>query len=100
MESETIASPTERYEKRIACFSGQATTFDARSRRYSNLRLAIVLLAVASVFIIPKNNAFGVSVLAGILLLLVILFAIIAFQHQAVEEASSRARADTDEPIN
>jgi len=39
MESEKIASPTERYEKRIAFFSEQAKTFEARSRRYSNLRL-------------------------------------------------------------
>ena len=70
MESETIASPTERYEKRIAFFSEQAKTFDARSRRYSNLRLAIVLLGAASVFVIPKNNAFGVGVLAGFLVLL------------------------------
>jgi MutS domain V len=96
MESETTASPTEQYEKRIAFFSEQAKTFDARSRRYSNLRLAIVLLGVTFVFVIPKNNAFGVSVLAGILLLLVILFAIIAFQHHAVEEAFSHAQAMTN----
>ncbi|MEY2603776.1 MAG: hypothetical protein QOH31_1557 [Verrucomicrobiota bacterium] len=93
MESEAIASPTERYEKRIAFFSEQAKTFDARSRRYSSLRLAIALLGAASVFIIPKSNAFGVGVLAGFLVLLVILFAIIAFRHQSVEEAWSHARA-------
>jgi hypothetical protein len=93
MESETIASPTERYEKRIAFFSSQAKTFDARSRRYSNLRLAIVLLGTASVFVIPKNNDFGVGVLAGFLILPVLLFAIIAFRHQAAEEAWSHARA-------
>jgi hypothetical protein len=96
MESEKIASPTERYEKRIAFFSQQAKTFDARSRRYSNLRLAIVLLGAASVFVIPKSDAFGVGVLAGFLILLVILFAIIAFRHQAVEEALSHARAMTN----
>ena len=93
MESETIASPTERYEKRIAFFSSQAKTFDARSRRYSNLRLAIVSLGTASVFVIPKNNDFGVGVLAGFLILPVLLFAIIAFRHQAAEEAWSHARA-------
>ena len=96
MESEAIASPTERYEERIAFFSEQAKTFAARSRRYSNLRLAIVLLGAASVFVIPKSNAFGVGVLAGFLVLLVILFAIIVFRHQAVEEAWSHARAMKD----
>jgi DNA mismatch repair ATPase MutS len=44
MESETIASATERYEKRIAFFSEQAKSFDAGSRRYSNLRLAFASL--------------------------------------------------------
>jgi len=96
MESETSVSPAERYEKRIAFFSEQAKTFNARSRRYSNLRLAIVLLGAASVFVIPKNNAFGVGILAGFLVLLVILFAIVAFRHQAVEEALSHARAKTN----
>jgi hypothetical protein len=96
MESETIASATERYEKRIASFSEQAKTFDAPSRRYSNLRLAIVLLGTASIFVIPKNNAFGVGVLAGILVFLVILFAIIAFWHQAVEDVLLHARAMTN----
>ena len=76
MESETSVSPAEPYEKRIAFFSEQAKTFNARSRRYSNLRLAIVLLGAASVFVIPKNNAFGVGILAGFLVLLVILFAV------------------------
>jgi hypothetical protein len=96
MESETSVSPAERYEKRIAFFGEQAKTFNARSRRYSNLRLAIVLLGAASVFVIPKNNAFGVGILAGFLVLLVILFAIVAFRHQAVEEALSHARAKTN----
>ena len=96
MESETSASPAERYEKRIAYFSEQAKTFDARSRRYSNLRLAIVLLGAASVIVTPKDNAFGVGVLAGFLVLLVILFAIVAFRHQSVEEALSHARAMTN----
>jgi len=96
MESETSASPAERYEKRIAYFSEQAKTFDARSRRYSNLRLAIVLLGAASVIVIPKDNAFGVGILAGFLVLLVILFAIVAFRHQSVEEALLHARAMTN----
>ena len=96
MESETSASPAERYEKRIAYFSEQAKTFDARSRRYSNLRLAIVLLGAGSVIVTPKDNAFGVGVLAGFLVLLVILFAIVAFRHQSVEEALSHARAMTN----
>jgi hypothetical protein len=96
MESETSVSPAERYEKRIAYFSEQAKTFDARSRRYSNLRLAIVLLGAASVIVTPKDNAFGVGVLAGFLVLLVILFAIVAFRHQSVEEALSHARTMTN----
>ncbi|MGA8478609.1 MAG: hypothetical protein WB696_11675 [Chthoniobacterales bacterium] len=96
MESEKIASPTEGYERRIAFFSEQAKTFGARSRRYSNLRLAIVLLGAASVFVIPKNNNFGIGVLAGFLVFLVVLFTIIAFRHQAVEEALSHARAMTN----
>ncbi len=74
----------------------QAKTFGARSRRYSNLRLAIVLLGAASVFVIPKNNNFGIGVLAGFLVFLVVLFTIIAFRHQAVEEALSHARAMTN----
>src|SRR5258708_10945259 len=96
MESGKIASPTEGYERRIAFFSEQAKTFGARSRRYSNLRLAIVLLGAASVFVIPKNNNFGIGVLAGFLVFLVVLFTIIAFRHQAVEEALSHARAMTN----
>jgi hypothetical protein len=39
MESETSALPAERYEKRIAFFSEQAKTFDARSRRAKNNHL-------------------------------------------------------------
>src|SRR5258708_36745264 len=93
MESETSASPAERYEKRIAYFSEQAKTFDARSRRYSNLRLAIVLLGAGSVIFPPKDNAFGVGFLAGFLVLLVILFGIVAFAHQSVEESLSHPRA-------
>src|SRR5260221_7206668 len=96
MESETSASPAERYEKRIAYFSEQAKTFDARSRRYSNLRLAIVLLGAGSVIVTPIVNAVGVGVLAGVLVLLVILFAVVAFRHLSVGAALSHARGMTN----
>ena len=58
--------------------------------------MAIVLLGAASVIVSPKDNAFGVGVLAGFLVLLVILFAIVAFRHQSVEEALSHARTMTN----
>jgi MutS domain V len=96
MESETLESPAERYEMRLRAFAGKAKTFEIKSSRYSNLRLAIVLLGVASVFVIPKNNALWVCVLAAFLVFLVILFIVIVFRHQAVEEALSHARAMTN----
>lgn len=81
---------------RLRAFAGKAKTFEIKSSRYSNLRLAIVLLGVASVFVIPKNNALWVCVLAAFLVFLVILFIVIVFRHQAVEEALSHARAMTN----
>jgi hypothetical protein len=85
-------SPIQRYEKRATHFSEEARSLETRSRRYSNLRLAIVLIGVASVFIVPKNDAFWVCLLVGLLLFLVILFIAVAVRHQAIEDGLDTAR--------
>jgi MutS domain V len=92
MDSDSLESPIQRYEKRAAHFSEEAGSLEARSRRYSNLRLAIVLIGVASVFIVPKNGPFWVCFLAGLLLFLVVLFVVVAVRHQGVEERLVTAR--------
>ena len=85
-------SPIQRHEKRATHFSEEARSLETRSRRYSNLRLAIVLIGVASVFIVPKNDAFWVCLLVGLLLFLVILFIAVAVRHQAIEDGLDTAR--------
>lgn len=92
MDSDPLESPTQRYERRAAHFSEEAKSLEARSRRYSNLRLAIVLIGVASVLAVPKNSPFWVCLLAGLLLFLVILFIFVAIRHQAIEDALDTAR--------
>jgi hypothetical protein len=77
-------SPIERYEKRAAHFWEEVRRLEARSRGYSNLRLAIVVIGVVSAFL-PKDNAFWVLLLTTLFLLLLVLFIAAVVRHQAIE---------------
>jgi uncharacterized protein (DUF58 family) len=78
-------SPMERYEKRCAHFLEEAGRLEARSRDYSNLRLAIFVVGIVSVLIVPKNTPFWILLLTALLLLLLILFIAAAIRHQVIE---------------
>jgi hypothetical protein len=85
-------SPTERYEQRAAHFLEEVQRLEARSRGYSNLRLAIFLIAVVSVFVVPKENAFGILLLTVLLLLLLIGFIATAVRHHVIEARLQTSR--------
>jgi hypothetical protein len=78
-------SPIERYEQRTAHFLEVVKRLEARSRGYSNLRLAIFLIGVVSALIVPKNTPFWVLLLTALLLLLLVLFVAAAIRHQVIE---------------
>jgi ABC-type multidrug transport system fused ATPase/permease subunit len=78
-------SPIERYEKRAAHFWEEVRRLEARSRSYSNLRLAIVLIGVVSGLVGPKDSAFWILLLTALLLLLLILFIAAVIRHQVIE---------------
>src|SRR5246127_666559 len=78
-------SPIERYEQRAAHFLEEVKRLEARSREYSNLRLAIFLVGVVSALIVPKNTPFYILLLTALLLLLLVLFIAAAIRHQLIE---------------
>ncbi|MBV9273461.1 MAG: hypothetical protein JO333_06175 [Verrucomicrobia bacterium] len=78
-------SPIERYQQRAAQFLNQVRRLEARSRGYSNLRLAIVVVGLAALFIVPKAEEFWILLLTALLLFLVILFVAVAVRHQVIE---------------
>jgi len=84
--------PIERYEQRAAHFSEEIGRLEARSRSYSNLRLAIFLIGVVSVFAVPKENAFGILLLTVLLLLLLIGFIAAAVRHHVIEARLQTSR--------
>jgi ABC-type multidrug transport system fused ATPase/permease subunit len=85
-------SPTERYEQRTAHFLEEVKRLEARSRGYSNLRLAIFLIGVISVIIVPKDTPFWILLLTALILLLLALFIAAAVRHQAIEERLDTSR--------
>jgi len=85
-------SPIERYEQRAAHFSEEIRRLEARSRGYSNLRLAIFLIGVVSVFVVPKENAFWILLLTVLLLLLLIGFIATAVRHHVIEATLQTSR--------
>ena len=78
-------SPIERYEQRTAHFLEEVKRLEARSRHYSNLRLAIFLIGVVSALIVPKDTPFWILLLTALLLLLLVLFIAAAIRHQVIE---------------
>ena len=78
-------SPIERYEQRTAHFLEEVKRLEARSRDYSNLRLAIFAIGVVSALIVPKNSPFWILLLTALLLLLLVLFIAAAIRHQVIE---------------
>jgi multisubunit Na+/H+ antiporter MnhG subunit len=85
-------SPIERYEQRTAHFLEVVKRLEARSRGYSNLRLAIVVIAIVSVFFVPKDNAFGIILSTALLLFLLILFIAAVVRHQLIEASLQVSR--------
>jgi hypothetical protein len=85
-------SPIERYEQRAVHFLDEVRRLESRSRRYSNLRLALFLIGVVSVFLIPKSDPFWIVLLAALLLSLVALFIAAAVRHQVVEDKLQTSR--------
>ena len=85
-------SPIERYEQRTAHFLEEVKRLEARSRGYSNLRLAIVVIAIVFVFFVPKDNAFGIILSTALLLFLLILFIAAVVRHQLVEASLQVSR--------
>jgi hypothetical protein len=85
-------SPKERYERRAAHFLGEVKRLEARSRGYSNLRLAIFAIGVVSGLVVPKNTPFWILLLTALLLLLLVLFIATAIRHQIVEEKLQTSR--------
>jgi ABC-type multidrug transport system fused ATPase/permease subunit len=79
-------SPIERYQQRAAHFSEEIGRLEARSRGYSNLRLAVFVIGVISVLIGPKDTPFWILLLTAVILLLLVLFIAAAIRHQLVEE--------------
>jgi hypothetical protein len=84
--------PLERYEQRAAHFLEEVKHLEARSRGYSNLRLAIFLIGVLSGLIFPKNTPFWILLLTTLLLLLLVLFIAAAIRHQVIEERLQTSR--------
>jgi hypothetical protein len=84
--------PIERYEQRAAHFFEEGRRLEARSRGYSNLRLAIFLIGVVSVFVVPKETAFGILLLTVLLLLLLIGFIAAAVRHHVIEAKLQTSR--------
>ena len=66
---------------------------DARSRGYSNLRLAIFVIGVISVLIGPKDTPFWILLLTALILVLLVLFIAAAVRHQVIEERLNISRA-------
>jgi hypothetical protein len=85
-------SPIERYEQRAAHFSKEVKRLEARSRGYSNLRLAIFVIGVISVPIVPKGSPFWILLLTALILLLLVLFIAAAIRHQVIEERLQTSR--------
>src|SRR6516162_3622952 len=84
--------PIERYEQRAAHFSEEVRRLEARSRVYSNLRLAIFVIGVVSVLIGPKDTPFWILLLTAVILLLFVLFIAAAIRHQLIEERLQTSR--------
>jgi hypothetical protein len=85
MDSDRELSPIERYKKRAAHFSEEVRRLEARSRRYSNLRLAIFVMGVVSLVVVPKGNAVGIILLTTLLLFLLFLFIAAVVRHHVIE---------------
>jgi hypothetical protein len=85
-------SPIERYEQRAAHFLEEAKRLEARSRGYSNLRLAIFVIGVVSGLVVPKNTPFWILLLTALLLILLVLFIAAAIRHQVIEERLQTSR--------
>ena len=85
-------SPIQRYEQRAAHFSEEVRRLEARSRVYSNLRLAIFVIGVVSVLIGPKDTPFWILLLTAVILLLFVLFIAAAIRHQLIEERLQTSR--------
>jgi len=85
-------SPIERYELRAAHFAEEVKRLEARSRAYSNLRLAIFVLGIITVFIGPKDTPFWILLLTALILLLLVLFIAAAIRHQVIEERLETSR--------
>ena len=85
-------SPLERYERRAAHFLEQVKSLEARSRGYSNLRLAIFVIGIITVIIGPKDTPLWILLLTGLILLLLVLFIAAAIRHQVIEERLETSR--------
>jgi ABC-type multidrug transport system fused ATPase/permease subunit len=85
-------SPIERYEQRAAHFLEEAKGLEARSRGYSNLRLAIFVIGIITVLIGPKDTPFWILLLTALVLLLLVLFIAAAIRHQVIEKRLETSR--------
>jgi hypothetical protein len=73
-------------------FLEEVKRLEARSRGYSNLRLAIFVIGVISVLIGPKDTPFWILLLTAFILLLLVLFIAAAIHHQVIEERLQTSR--------
>jgi membrane protein implicated in regulation of membrane protease activity len=85
-------SPIERYEQRAAHFLEKVKRLEARSRGYSNLRLAIFVIGIITVLIGPKDTPFWILLLTALILLLLVLFIAAAIRHRVIEERLETSR--------
>jgi hypothetical protein len=92
MKLDTGDTPIRRYEQRAAHFLEEVKRLEARSRGYSNLRLAIFVIGVISVLIGPKDTPFWILLLTAFILLLLVLFIAAAIHHQVIEERLQTSR--------
>jgi hypothetical protein len=84
--------PLERYEQRAVHFLEEVKRLEARSRSYSNLRLAIFAVGVVSGVFVPKDTPFWILFLTVLLLLLLVLFIAAAIRHQIIEQRLQTSR--------
>jgi hypothetical protein len=93
MDSDPSEPPQlQEYRQREAHFSGEINRLETTSRRYSNLRLAIFLIGIASVVLIPKSGVFWILSSAAFLLFLAVAFVAAAVRHQTVEDRLHESR--------
>jgi hypothetical protein len=85
-------SPIERYEQRAAHYLEEVKRLEARSRSYSNLRLAIFAIGIISVLAVPKNTPFWILLLTALLLVVMGLFIAAAIRHQIIEDKLQTSR--------